>query len=263
MTFVDAMGFAIPLSYLVLLGCEALWPAREYPAYSLWRLKGFFFMVGMGVVATALPLLLPQEWLVQHRLIDGTSLGIVGGALVGYLFVSLVSYAWHRAAHSFGVLWRSFHQMHHAPARLDMSGAALFHPLEICVFILLSTMVTTLGLGLSPEAAALTGFIAQFYSFFQHLNMRTPRWLGYVIQRPEAHFVHHAREIHAYNFGDLPVWDILLGTFRNPADFGAGEVGFGSPNDRRLGAMLLLKDVSDQIGTQEMRAGREPARVVT
>src|SRR5690606_31987168 len=134
---------------------------------------------------TMLPLLLPKEWLVGHRLLDGTALGTVGSALLGYAVVSLVNYAWHRAAHRYGFLWRTLHQMHHAPQRLDMGGAAIFHPFEIAVFVLLSTVTTTLVLGLSPEAAAVTGFIAQFYSFFQHANIRTPRWLGYLIQRPK------------------------------------------------------------------------------
>ena len=64
---------------------------------------------------------------------------------------------------------------------MDMSGAALFHPLETIVFFLIATLVSTLVLGLDPVAAALTGYIAAFYGYFQHMNIRTPRWLGYFI----------------------------------------------------------------------------------
>lgn len=60
---------------------------------------------------------------------------------------------------------------------------------------------------------------------FQHANIRTPRWLGYLIQRPESHAVHHGRGIHRYNYADLPLWDIIFGTFRNP-ETATGEVGF-------------------------------------
>ncbi len=91
-------------------------------------------------------------------------------------------------------------------------------------------------------AAALTGYIGAFFSMFQHLNVRTPAWLGYVIERPESHMVHHAREVHALNYSDLPLWDMLFGTFRNPARF-EGDVGFGAPASARLGAMLLGADV--------------------
>jgi sterol desaturase/sphingolipid hydroxylase (fatty acid hydroxylase superfamily) len=152
--------------------------------------------------------------------------------------------------------------MHHAPQRMDLGGSAIFHPFDVVVFVTLSTVTTTLVLGLTPEAAAITGFIAQFYSFFQHLNVKTPRALGYLIQRPEAHFVHHAREVHAYNYGDLPIWDILFGTFKNPAEFGTGDVGFDAPADRRYGAMLAFRDVSDGVGTK-VQTGERPAATGT
>ena len=126
---------------------------------------------------------------------------------------------------------------------MDMSGAHHFHPLELAIFILMGTLTTTLLLGLDPVAAALTGYIAQFYSYFQHLNVRTPAWLGYIIQRPEAHCVHHQRDVHAWNYGDLPIWDMLLGTWRNPQQFD-GVVGFDAPATNRIGAMLAFVDVN-------------------
>jgi len=255
MTLEDLLGLAIFGSYGLMLLLEAAFPARPYPARRLWRVRGFLFLVGMAVVATFTPLALPTDWLAAHRLLDLGGLGLVPSVLVGYAAVSLASYAYHRAAHRFGFLWRTFHQMHHAPQRMDMGGAAVFHPFEVAVFVALSTVATTLVLGLSPEAAAVTGFVAQFYSFFQHMNVKTPRLLGYLIQRPEAHFVHHAREVHAYNYGDLPLWDLLFGTFRNPAAYGTGGVGFDAPADGRYGAMLAFRDVSDAVGTRVQTSG--------
>ena len=73
--------------------------------------------------------------------------------------------------------------------------------------------------------------------------MRTPQWLGYLIQRPEAHCVHHRMGLHAYNYGDLPWWDMLLGTFRNPRQF-RGACGFESPADRSVAAMFAWRDVN-------------------
>jgi sterol desaturase/sphingolipid hydroxylase (fatty acid hydroxylase superfamily) len=58
--------------------------------------------------------------------------------------------------------------------------------------------------------------------------VRTPRWIGWFFVRPEAHAVHHQRDVHAFNYSDLPLWDILFGTFKNPATFD-GEVGFAQP----------------------------------
>jgi sterol desaturase/sphingolipid hydroxylase (fatty acid hydroxylase superfamily) len=248
MTLEDVIGIGIFGSFLMMMGLEAAFPARRYPSRRLWRLKGFLWLVLMAVVATATPLLLPTEWLASHRLVDGTGLGVAGGTVVGYVVFSFFGYLWHRAQHRFAFMWRTFHQVHHAPVRLDIGGAAVFHPIEVAAYIILTTLTTTLVLGLRPEAAALVGLVAQLYSFFQHLNVKTPRFLGYVIQRPEAHFVHHQRDVHAYNYGDFPVWDILFGTFRNPAGFGTEEVGFAEPADRHLGAMLLFRDVSESTG---------------
>jgi len=112
--------------------------------------------------------------------------------------------------------------------------------------VLMQLFVTLIVLGLDPLAAALTGYVAAFYGMFQHLNVNTPQWLGYLIQRPEAHCEHHRKGVHAFNYGDLPVWDILIGTFRNPTRF-TGECGFEAPADRRIGAMLALQDVNEPV----------------
>jgi sterol desaturase/sphingolipid hydroxylase (fatty acid hydroxylase superfamily) len=244
MSAVDVFGLLVPLTYLSMLAIEALLPARQFPAIPYWRLKGLLFLIVQGLLATLTPLLIPEPWLGQHRLMNLESLGVIGGAALGYAVVSLISYIWHRSAHTFPLMWRLFHQIHHSPQRVDMSGAALFHPLETFVFLSISSVTTTLVLGLDPVAAALTGYIAAFYGYFQHMNIRTPRWIGYLIQRPEAHCIHHQRDVHAYNYGDLPIWDMLFGTFRNPASF-EGAAGFDKPATVRFAAMLGFVDVNE------------------
>jgi sterol desaturase/sphingolipid hydroxylase (fatty acid hydroxylase superfamily) len=244
MSAVDVFGLLVPLTYLSMLAIEALLPARQFPAIPYWRLKGLLFLIVQGLLATLTPLLIPEPWLGQHRLMNLESLGVIGGAALGYAVVSLISYIWHRSAHTFPLMWRLFHQIHHSPQRVDMSGAALFHPLETFVFLSISSVTTTLVLGLDPVAAALTGYIAAFYGYFQHMNIRTPRWIGYLIQRPEAHCIHHQRDVHAYNYGDLPIWDMLFGTFRNPASF-EGAAGFDKPATDRFAAMLGFVDVNE------------------
>ncbi|HEY2835052.1 MAG TPA: sterol desaturase family protein [Rhizomicrobium sp.] len=246
MSAIDILGLLIPATYLLMLAVEAGFPARTFPQAKGWRWMGFGFFLLFGFVTTETPLLLPQDWLARHRLMDGSWLGVAGGAIVGYVVLSFISFLWHRSAHEFGPLWRGFHQIHHSPQRVDMSGAALFHPLEMAVFALQSVIATTIILGLDPLAAAITGYIASFYSFFQHLNVRTPRWLGYVIQRPESHCIHHQRGLHAFNYADLPIWDMLFGSFRNPASY-EGAFGFDAPANKRFGAMLAFVDVNAPI----------------
>ena len=243
MEAVDLVGLAVPLTYFVLLATERLWPARRFPPRRGWQWIGIAFLLLIGTAGAVIPLLLPLEWLEAHRWVDGTALGVAGGTIAGYFVLSGLAYAYHRAAHNAGFLWRGFHQLHHSPQRVDIPGSVLFHPLEMAIQVLLQLFVTVVVLGLDPLAAALVGYVAAFYGMFQHWNVRTPRWLGYFIQRPEAHCVHHRKGVHFYNYGDLPLWDIAFGTFRNPREFN-GECGFEEPGDRRGGAMLAFTDVN-------------------
>lgn len=246
METVDLIGLAVPLTYFVFLITEKLWPARRFPPRKGWQWLGVGFLLLILTVGTVVPLFIPGEWLAANRWLDGTGLGVAGGAIVGYIVFSGVAYAYHRSVHNVGFLWRGLHQLHHSPQRVDIPGALLFHPLEMVAQVLLQLFVTVIVLGLDPVAAALTGYIAAFYGMFQHWNVRTPQWIGYFIQRPEAHCVHHRMGVHFYNYGDLPVWDILLGTFRNPREFN-GECGFEAPAERRLGAMLAFADANAPI----------------
>jgi sterol desaturase/sphingolipid hydroxylase (fatty acid hydroxylase superfamily) len=240
----DAVGLLIPLTYLAMLAVERWRPARRFPPRRGWTWIGIAFLVLLGTVSTVVPLLVPVDWLAAHRLLDGSRLGVAAGTVAGYVVLSGVMYAYHRTVHNVPLLWRLTHQIHHSPQRVDISGSVLFHPLEMVLQVVLQLFVTLIVLGLDPLAAALTGYVAAFYGMFQHWNVHTAQWLGYLIQRPEAHCEHHRLGVHANNYGDLPIWDLLLGTFRNPAQF-VGECGFESPADRRLGAMLAFRDVNE------------------
>jgi sterol desaturase/sphingolipid hydroxylase (fatty acid hydroxylase superfamily) len=239
----EFFGLLVPVTFVTLWLLESIRPARKFPQPRRRRWLGVGFFVLLALVSTLLPLLIPVDWLERHRLLDGTGLGAIGGTLVGYAVLSFVNYLWHRNVHRFALPWRLFHQIHHSPQYVDMSGSALFHPTEMVVYSLLALGTTTLLLGLDPVAAAATGYVAAFYGMFQHLNVRTPRWLGYFIQRPESHCVHHQRGVHHFNFSDLPLWDMLFGTFRNPETW-QGEAGFEAEASRRIGAMLAFRDVN-------------------
>ena len=232
-----------------MLVLEALFPARPYPRVRGWRLAGAFFLLLYMTVGTFLPLLLPP-WLLEKGLLDLSGLGIAGGVVVGFTVQTFVGYWYHRACHRFGGMWRWLHQMHHSAPRLDIGGAMMFHPLEMAAYTLIQVGVLVMLLGIDPLAAALVGYISVFYGLFQHLNVRTPRFLGYVIQRPESHGHHHQAGVHARNYGDLPLWDVLFGTFWNPRRFTA-DVGFGGGAHRKLVSMLLGRDVSQRTGTAE------------
>jgi len=259
----DAVGLLVPLMYFTMLAVETRWPARRFPAQRGWRWVGVGFLALIGTVGAVVPLLLPLHWLAAHRWIDGSGLGVAGGTAAGWVVLSFFTYAYHRACHANPLLWRFSHQMHHAPQRVDLSGAALFHPLEMVVQVLWQLFVTVIVLGLDPLAAALVGVVAAFHGLFQHWNVRTPRWLGYLMQRPEAHCEHHRRGVHAHNYADFPLWDLLAGSWRNPRAFD-GECGFDTPVDRRYGAMLAGRDVNAATyGPASRGAAKRPLRPAT
>src|SRR5690349_10651965 len=100
----DLIGLAVPATYFAFLATEKLWPARRFPPRKGWQWIGVAFLLLIGTVSTVVPLAVPAEWLAAHRWIDGTSLGVAGGTFVGYLVLSAVAYAWHRAVHNVGFL---------------------------------------------------------------------------------------------------------------------------------------------------------------
>jgi sterol desaturase/sphingolipid hydroxylase (fatty acid hydroxylase superfamily) len=107
----------------------------------------------------------------------------------------------------------------------------------------LGTICFSFITGLSPQAITIVLLVTNFFSIFQHANIKTPAWIGYIIQRPESHAVHHAKGIHAYNYSDLPLFDILFGTFKNPAKY-VEETGFYPGASSKVKDMLLFKDVN-------------------
>lgn len=243
MSAIEIFSLLVPGTYIIMLVVERLFPARALPPVKGWTVIGLVFLILMGLVGALTPLLIPQSWLERHRILDLSGLGVIGGTVVGYVVVSFLSFVWHRLAHAFSPMWRLTHQIHHAPVRVDISGSNLFHPTEMIAFTMIGLFTTVILLGLDPVAAAATGYVAAFYGMFQHWNVRTPRWLGYLIQRPESHSWHHERGVHARNYADLPIWDILAGSFFNASDF-ASETGFDAPADGRLLSMLAFADVN-------------------
>ncbi|MFZ5842887.1 MAG: sterol desaturase family protein [Pseudomonadota bacterium] len=229
--------------YLALIGLEALFPGRPLPAVKGWRLRGLAAFVVYFLLSSYLPLLW-TEWLLQWQWFDLTELNTAAGVVAGLLVYEAGAYVWHRSMHRFNVLWRGLHQMHHSAERLDAYSAFWFSPLDMVGWTALTSLCLTVIVGLSAEASTITLLILTLLAVFQHTNLRTPQWLGYLVQRPESHSHHHARGVHNANYADLPVFDLLFGTFNNPADF-ADATGFYDGASKRIGDMLRFRDVSE------------------
>lgn len=240
----DPISLGALTLYAVLMLWEAVAPARQLPKVSGWIPRAVGTFVTYFYLSSYLPLFW-DGYLAQYQLFDLSHLGILGGAAVGVLVYTGLVYGWHRAMHENSMLFRSFHQMHHSAERLDSFGALYFSPLDMIGFTFIGSLSLSVVVGISPSAVTVFFFSTFFMAIFQHLNVKTPRWVGVFIQRPESHAIHHGRGLHYYNFSDFPVFDMLFGTFRNPADFEM-ESGFYHGASARIIDMLLFRDVSTE-----------------
>jgi sterol desaturase/sphingolipid hydroxylase (fatty acid hydroxylase superfamily) len=250
----DPVSLVVLGIYAALILLEALFPARPLPAIRGWKTRGLIVFVVYFFASSYLPLLW-GETLARYQIFNLETLNPFAAAAIGVLIYELLIYAWHRAMHHSHWLWRSFHQMHHSAERLDTYGAFYFSPLDIVGFTALSSLALTV-VGLAPTAITYYLYFTMFLAVIQHANVRTPQWLGYIVQRPESHSVHHGRGVHHYNYSDLPLFDILFGTFRNPKDFVA-EAGFVGGSSAQIPDMLLCRDIGRDDYEQSVRL---PAR---
>ena len=237
------------ITALAMIGVEFAAPGRTWPKVSGWWTRA----IALNAVQVAMVFIAGLTW---DRWLDGVSLidsqaflGTNGAAIFGYLTITFIYYWWHRARHASPLLWRWFHQVHHSPQRLEIVTSFYKHPAEIVVNSLLSSLILYVICGLRPEAAVLAILLTGLAELFYHWNVRTPYWLGFIIQRPESHCVHHQQEWHRQNFADLPLWDIMFGTFHNPRSF-EGACGFSDNREHRLGEMLAARDVHKQTGDE-------------
>jgi len=250
----DPVSLTVLGLYALLILTEALFPARPLPRVRGWKTRALVVFIFYFILSTYLPLFW-DETLVRYQLFNLESLNPLVGAGIGMLIYELLVYVWHRTMHRVHWIWRAFHQMHHSAERVDSYGAFYFSPLDIFGFTFLASLSLTIVAGLSAQAVTYFLYATTFLGVFQHMNIRTPQWLGFIVQRPESHSVHHGRGIHQYNYSDLPLFDILFGTFRNPKDF-VSESGFYDGASAKLSQILVFKDIAGSDFNPAMRLGR-------
>jgi sterol desaturase/sphingolipid hydroxylase (fatty acid hydroxylase superfamily) len=186
----DPLTLSVIAIFAGLALWEAMFPARPLPRVRAWRTRGLLAFTGYMAISSYLPFLW-AEWLAPLQLFDLSSLGTLAGAAIGVLVYEAGVWIWHRGLHGSNTLWRYLHQWHHSAERLDTWGAFWFSPLDMVGWTALFSLALTL-VGLSPSAIFATVCTTTFLSVFQHANVRTPRWLGVFVQRPESHSWHHA-----------------------------------------------------------------------
>ncbi|MEO9943644.1 MAG: sterol desaturase family protein [Paraglaciecola sp.] len=238
---IDPVSLIILGMLNVLLLAEILMPGRQQMKAKGWYIRAPISFVVYFYLSAYLPLLWDQ-YLMEYQVFNLEHLNPYVAAVIALFIFEFLVYVWHRSMHKSKVLWRIFHQMHHSVERVDALGAFYFSPLDMAGFTLLGSLSLVVIIGVTPEAASYFLYGSIFLVVFQHTNIKTPQWLGYIIQRPESHSVHHGAGIHGYNYSDLPVFDILFGTFKNPKTF-VEKTGFYNGASARVPEMLIFKDV--------------------
>jgi len=193
-----AVGFrkqayaACMLPYLLaaFAGCFAL--ERMVPGWPLPRVRTWpFRVVLVNLVQLGVVLMAGVTW---ERWFSSASLFHLrehlspsAGGMLAYFIATFIFYWWHRWRHRSDTLWRLFHQIHHSAQRIEVITSFYKHPLEMVVNSIIGSVLVYSVMGLSLKGGAIYTACTALGEFFYHTNVKTPRWVGYIFQRPEMH----------------------------------------------------------------------------
>ena len=219
-------------------------PGTTLPQVSGWsrRASCFVALELMAVVSILIAWVALVDPFGSIALFDLSDEAICFQVSANWLLSTFVFYWWHRVRHDSDLLWRWTHQLHHSPQRIETITTFYKHPFEVAADTLLNLSLSFIVLGVSTEAFVLHATCIACSQFFVHMNVATPHWIGVVVQRPEMHRIHHQAGVHRNNYSDLPLWDLLFGTFENPKHRSV-KCGFDTTREQQVLDMLWLRDV--------------------
>jgi sterol desaturase/sphingolipid hydroxylase (fatty acid hydroxylase superfamily) len=235
----------LPIILGVFLFCfilERTIPGWRLPRVETWPLRVIVInIVQLGIVVLAG--FSWERWLSSRSVFHlSAHIPSLLGGFIAYFIATFIFYWWHRWRHEADILWLGFHQIHHSPQRIEVITSFYKHPLEMTVNSILGSLIVYTFLGLDLKAGAIYTAFTALGEFFYHTNVHTPRWVGFIFQRPEMHRIHHEYGRHKNNYGDFVWWDMLFGTYENPAQF-TSTCGFDDAREQRLLPMLAFQDV--------------------
>jgi len=228
----------------IFIGLEKIRPLHRYSKDRAWLIRLFIFG-SLGVFLTTIIGIFLVPHLGAIVLFPNFSIQFLKtpawlNGLFGYVCITFFVYWWHRIRHHNNLIWRIFHQIHHSTHRIEALTAIYAHPSDFLANALIVNIVAYSMLGLNVESAAWASLWVSIFELWEHTNTPTPRWLGYLIVRPEMHRIHHERDRHTNNYG-LPIWDILFGTYENSSR--PVECGFEIDSERKVLHMLSCRDI--------------------
>ncbi len=221
---------------------ERIFPGRELPHSGGWYTRAVLLnLCQFGIIMLAG--VSWDQWFHGSSVLDiSQHLPPIAQGGLAWFIGTFVFYWWHRARHHYKLLWLGLHQIHHSASRIEIMTSFYKHPLEIASNSIIISFVLFVILGASTEAAIWFNIFAATGELFYHSNLKTPHWVGYVMQRPEHHSIHHQLDVHDYNYGDITWWDRIFGTYKDTRSF-TPQCGFPGDNEQKLLQMLKFRDV--------------------
>jgi sterol desaturase/sphingolipid hydroxylase (fatty acid hydroxylase superfamily) len=246
---------AILAVFLLLLLLEAVIPLRQRKRPRGHRLAinlcitVLSFGAGLAVVRPV-ALFGVSAWVEANHfgLLPWSGLPFWSQFALGFLWMDLTFYWWHRANHVYPLLWR-FHNVHHVDPDLDVTTSFRFHfgeTLYSTVFRILQVGVA----GIIPITYLLYEFVFNLATMFHHSNLRLPlgveRWLNKIVVTPRMHGVHHSA-VGAETNSNYSVifrwWDYIHQTLRlnvSQKEVIIGVPGYLRPQDNGVGRLIAL-----------------------
>lgn len=219
---------------------------RCWPANALSRVRAWYWRVAaVNLMQLGILILAGTTWdlALGKASLFKLQFGTIPNAMVAYLVSTIVYYWWHRFRHESKFFWNLCHQLHHSPRRIEILTSFYKHPVEIFLNSILSASIVYALLGCSVESGSWYTLFTASAEYFYHWNIRTPRWLGNIIQRPESHRIHHRFRHHTQNFADLPFLDMMFGTFAN-AMSSPKRCGYETWREDRFEDMLVFRNIN-------------------
>jgi sterol desaturase/sphingolipid hydroxylase (fatty acid hydroxylase superfamily) len=134
-------------------------------------------------------------------------------AVLSFLLLDFLLYAWHRLCHQVDSFW-IFHKVHHSDPHLNVSTAFRIHIAELFITTMLKSVYIIL-LGIDKTVVFAYETVYPLFVMLHHANIGFPgeKWLGQAIVTPYLHRIHHSveRKEHDSNYGAIfSIWDRLF-----------------------------------------------------
>ena len=187
--------------------------------YGVWSTAVFVALVPwMTGAATAAVRELAPGWLAWGETLSWPA---KAGMALGYLFAyDLCYYAFHRAQHTWPLLWRQ-HLLHHSDYSVNATTTFRHHWLEEPLKVFIVVVPLAVLFAAPPALAGVAAVVVAAWPVFIHANMRIGFGPGHwLLTSPQTHRVHHSRlpQHRDRNYAVFfPVIDRLFGTWYEPA----------------------------------------------